>query len=87
MRDEEIKSILKHEFGFEGQLLNHLIMESLDAAGFKEGVPRNRNGEFEASFLGKKGVGNYPLAAMKNLWVEIYNDPKFRNRLEKKMES
>ncbi len=84
MKDDEIKNILRYEFGFEGQLLNHLIMESLETAGFQEKIERNWEGVFETSFLGKKGTGKYPLAAMKKLWIEIYNDPKFRDRLKKK---
>ena len=83
MSDEEIKKILIYELGFEGELLNHLVMESLETAGFKERVEKNTDGKFEASYLGKNGVGDYPLAAMKNLWLAIYNDPDLKDKLKK----
>ena len=81
MQDEEIKNILINDFGFEGKLLNHLIMQSLEVAGFREAITRNTKGEFETSFLGKKGIGKYPAYAMKNLWLEIYNDPDLKEKL------
>jgi hypothetical protein len=84
MQDEEIKGILVNEFGFDGQLLPHLIMESLESAGFDEKIAKNSEGEFETSFLGKKGTGRYPAYAMKRLWLEIYSDPSLRDKLRRK---
>ena len=83
MQDEEIKDILTNEFGFDGQLLNHLIEESLESAGFSEKIAKNTEGMFETSFLGKKGVGKYPSYAMKNLWLEIYSDSSLKDKLRK----
>ena len=83
MKDEEIKDILINEFGFKGDILTHLIMESLESAGFSEKIAKNTEGMFETSFLGKNATGKYPAYAIKNLWLEIYSDPNLKDKLRK----